>query len=115
MIKKSSFTNASDLFAGYKVPQKAGYIAHEFQLYGYKLALELNDEQHKSLYIKMAKEQPRGLLEAARSFVADATAKKKAALFMWKFKQLKKEHQDKKKQAQAGKQPSLLANTTRND
>lgn len=66
------------------------YISQGFQQYGYDLAVELRDMKHKALYIKLAKEMPRGLLESARSFVKDANnAKSKGRLFMWKLKQLK--------------------------
>lgn len=67
------------------------YISREFQQYGYDLAEELGDLTHKALYIKLAKETPRGLLEAARSFVKDAVnARSKGRLFMWKLKGVKK-------------------------
>jgi hypothetical protein len=66
------------------------YISREFQKYGYDLARELNDEKHKALYIKLAKETPRGLLETAKSFVRDApNVRSKGKLFMWRLKQLK--------------------------
>ena len=71
------------------------YISREFQDYGYRLALELNDLSHKSLYIKLAKQTPRALLEKAKSYVLDyPEAKKKGALFMWKLKELKKMMQE---------------------
>ena len=71
------------------------YISREFQKYGYELAL--GDLKNKSLYIKLAKETPRGLMEAARSFVKDAqNAKNKGALYMWKLKQIKTEKQKSK-------------------
>lgn len=67
------------------------YIAHEFQDYGYRLAESLYDLKHKALYIKLAKETPRGLLEEALSFVKSAAnVKSRARLFMWKLKELKK-------------------------
>lgn len=67
------------------------YISREFQQYGYDLASELGDLKHKALYIKLAKENSRGHLEAARSFVKDAyNVKSKGRLFMWKLKELKK-------------------------
>ena len=73
------------------------YISREFQKYGYELAKELGDLKNKSLYIKFAKETPRGLLESARNFVKDAmNVKSKPRLFMWKLSELKKEA-DKKK------------------
>jgi len=66
------------------------YVSREFQKYAYELAKELDDLPHKSLYMRLAKNTPRGLMESARSFVKDATnAKSKGRLFMWKLKQLK--------------------------
>jgi hypothetical protein len=67
-------------------------VSKEFQKYAYDLAVELGDLSHKSLYMKLAKETPRILLEKARSFVKDATnAKSKGRLFMWKLSELKKQ------------------------
>ena len=66
------------------------YITREWQDYGYRLAKELDDEEHKSLYMKMAKTMDRGVLEQARRFAIDSSADKKGALFMWKVKELKK-------------------------
>jgi hypothetical protein len=72
------------------------YVSREFQDYGYRLAEELDDLKHKSLYIKLAKEFPRYLLEQARNFVKDATnVKSRAKLFMWRLNQLKKEREAK--------------------
>jgi len=66
------------------------YISREFQKYGYELAEELGDLKNRSLYIKLAKETPRGLLESARYFVKDAyQVKSKPKLFMWKLAQLR--------------------------
>ena len=73
------------------------YISFEFQKYGYELAKELGDLKNKSLYIKLAKGTPRGLLESARNFVKDANNVKSAPrLYMWKLAQLKKEAKIKK-------------------
>lgn len=69
-------------------PLKDKYISREFQKYGYDLAVELGDLKHKSLYIKLAKEVPRAILEKARCFVKDSRARSKAKLFMWKLKEL---------------------------
>lgn len=77
---------------------KKKYITREFQDYGYRLAEELGDLKHKSLYIKLAKELPRKLLEEARTFVKDASnVKSPGKLFMWKLSELKKERQKKKR------------------
>lgn len=70
---------------------KKKYISREFQDYGYRLAEELNDLEHKALYIKLAKQLPRPVLEQARNFVKDASSvRNQAKLFMWKLKELKK-------------------------
>lgn len=74
------------------------YISYEFQKYGYELAEELGDLKNKSLYIKLAKITPRGLLESAKNFVKDAyNVKSRPKLFMWKLSELKKEWEAKKK------------------
>ncbi len=86
-----TFQPLGDLFSHYQIKDGKGYISQEFQDYGYRLALELDDLKHKSLYIKLAKKENRGLLERALSFVSDSNAKNKGALFMWKLKQLKEE------------------------
>lgn len=94
---KKGFQKIGDLFSSYQLEDKGGYISQEFQDFGYRLAVDLNDLQHKSLYIKMAKNTDRPILERALSFVTDASnAKSKARLFMWKVKQLKEEAKQKK-------------------
>ncbi len=81
-----------DSLKNYKIVDTDKYVSREFQKYAYDLALELGDINHKSLYMKLAKETPRILLEKARSFVKDATnVRNKGRLFMWKLSQLKKE------------------------
>jgi hypothetical protein len=84
------FSSLGDVLKGFDREQDK-YISREFQKYGYDLAKELGDLKHKSLYIKLAKETPRGLLEAARNFVKDAeNVKSKPRLFMWKLQELEK-------------------------
>lgn len=88
--KNDNFVLAGSLFEAYHIEDKGGYISQEFQDFGYRLAIALGDLKHKSLYIKMAKEVKREILEKALSFVADAdNAKSKPRLFMWKVKELK--------------------------
>jgi len=90
-------TSVKDILFGFDLDEKK-YISREFQDYGYRLAKELGDLKHKSLYIKLAKELPRSMLEEARNFVKDATnVKKPAKLFMWKLTVLKEEWEKKKK------------------
>ena len=85
-----SFHQIGSLFDDFKLEDRGGYITREFQDFGYQLAVDLDDLEHKSLYIKMAKETPRVWMEQARSFVMDAdSARSKARLFMWKVKQIK--------------------------
>jgi hypothetical protein len=72
-----------------KKVEKNKYVSREWQDYGYRLAQELGDDKHKSLYIKMAKTMDRAILEQARRFAVDSKADNKGALFMWKIKQLR--------------------------
>lgn len=75
------------------------YVTKEYQDYGLRLAHELGDERRKSLYIKLAKEMPRELLEEARAFVKDQSVgqvKSRARLFMWKLSELRKEKREGK-------------------
>ena len=66
-------------------------ISHEFQFYGCFLAESLNDTKHYGLYIKLAKEVDRKILEEALNFTKGYYgAKSKAKIFMWKLKELKK-------------------------
>jgi len=69
------------------------YARHEFQGYGIWLSEQLHDKRHKSLYIKLAKEKPRGLLEEAKIFAKDykTGSVNRGKLFMWKLGELEKE------------------------
>lgn len=65
-------------------------IAHEFQQYGVYLAETLGDTKHYGLYIKLAKEVDRKILEEALNFTKGYYgAKSKAKIFMWRLKQLR--------------------------
>lgn len=65
-------------------------ISTEFQNYGVYLAEQLEDTKRYSLYIKMAKQYKRGLLEQALTYAKGYySAKSKAKIFMWRLKQLK--------------------------
>ncbi len=66
-------------------------ISKEFQMYGVYLAESLQDTKRYSLYIKLAKEVDRNLLEEALNFTKGYyQAKNKAKVFMWKLKGLRK-------------------------
>lgn len=65
-------------------------ISHEFQMYGVYLAESLQDTKRYSLYIKLAKNIDRKILEEALNFTKGYTAaKSKARIFMWKLKELR--------------------------
>lgn len=72
-------------------PTTDKYVSREFQSFGIHIAEVLDDYKHRSLYIKLAKTQPRAILEKVLSFCSDSKADNKGALFMWKLKQLKNE------------------------
>lgn len=79
-----------DILSKYDL-ERTNYISKEFQDYGYRLAMELGEEKQKSLYIKLAKTEDRGLLEKARTFVKDArNVRHRGKLFLWAVKKLRK-------------------------
>lgn len=69
-------------------PMEDKYVSREFQTFAIHLSKKLSDERRKSLYMKLAKTVPRAILEEALRFVVDSNARNKAALFMWKLKEL---------------------------
>jgi hypothetical protein len=86
-------------------PLEDKYISREFQSFGIYLAEQLGDLKHKALYIKLAKEHPRAVLEKALSFVKiqdESKVKSKARLFMWKLKELGAFRQSRKQAGGAG-------------
>lgn len=65
-------------------------LSQEFQVYGVYLAEELGDTTHYSLYMKLAKQTNRGLLDEALSYAKGYySAKSKARVFMWRLAQLR--------------------------
>ena len=105
--KSPGLTAISDVFAKYKLKDKGGYITQEFQDFGYRMAIELEDTKRISLYMRLAKRESRGMLEKALSFISDANARNKAALFMWKLKQLKEEKKKLEKKEDKGKEKNI--------
>jgi len=69
---------------------------HEFQAYGNRLAEELSDTTKRSLYIKLAKNTDRNILESARLFAHGNPGNSKAKSFMWKLNELKNDQKTKK-------------------
>lgn len=99
--KKHNFTSTKDLllshdFLADKV-KSTKYVTKEFQDYGYRLAVKLDDLEHKSLYIKLAKTESRPVLDQALSYTLDyPKARKKAKIFMWKLRELRSEMKARK-------------------
>ncbi len=91
----ASFNALAKIISNYKVEEdKQRRISREWQDYAYRLALELNDKAHTSLYMRLVKNTPRPILEEARVFVKGAYgAKNRAKLFMWKVKEIKEKQQ----------------------
>ncbi len=87
----SDFRPLGKILDKYQVDEdKQRRISREWQDYAYRLALELDDKAHTSLYMRLCKNTPRPILEEARVFVKGATnAKNRGRLFMWKVKELK--------------------------
>jgi hypothetical protein len=81
---------------GERLPVHAKY---EFQEYGVRLTEQLHDIRHKALYIKLAKEKDRSLLERARVFAIDVQSESinRGRLFMWKLTELEKEKKPQRK------------------
>lgn len=74
------------------IKKRQKYVKMEYQAYGLELAKELHDWKNRSLYIRLAKNTDRNILEQARYFVKDqipGTIKTPYKLFMWKLRQLK--------------------------
>ena len=88
-------TNPNKLFGN-----KHKYISKEYQSYGLRLASKLGDKKRATMYIKWAKEKPRGVLERALGFTMDyPDAKNISRIFMWKVKVLEKENKEKKEES----------------
>lgn len=80
----------SKIIAEVKFKDRPKNIAYEFQEYGVFLAESLQDTKHYSLYIKLAKEMDRKILEEALNFTKGYYgAKSKARVFMWKLQELR--------------------------
>jgi len=95
--KKSDLKNIGDLLPKWQFDpdreKSKKYVKHEFQDYGIRLAHDLNDLGHKSLYIKLAKTTKREYLEKAYRFAIDypnTEGKNKGKLFMWAFGKIRR-------------------------
>lgn len=95
-MRKDKPTLIADQFEKFKetLKKRQKYVKNDFQAYGLELSQELGDWKNRSLYIRLAKNTDRKILEKARYFVKDQnprTIKTPYKLFMWKLKQLKEE------------------------
>lgn len=93
-----------------KAVNSGKYISQEFQDYAYRMAMQIStpeDRETISLCMRLAKKKPRAVLDSALSFVSDATAKNKVALFLWKIGQIEADQREKK--AAAAKSDTTIA------
>ena len=99
-MKKKGFSSLDQVLDKYvHEDNKQRRISREWQDYAYRLALELGDTEHTSLYMRMCKNTPRYVLEEALIFVKGASkVRSKAKLFMWKVKQIKDEKKKEKEE-----------------
>ena len=83
--------SVSTIIAETRFKDRPKNISKEFQHYGVYLAESLEDTKRYSLYIKLAKETDRNLLEEALNFTKGCyNVRSKARVFMWRLKELKK-------------------------
>ncbi|HWS49118.1 MAG TPA: hypothetical protein VN174_03665 [Candidatus Methanoperedens sp.] len=91
--KPTSVAETLSLFKE-NIASRKKFVKNEFQAYGLELATELDDWKNKSLYIRLAKNEDRKILEKARYYIKDHSpgqVKSPSRLFMWKLKELRKE------------------------
>lgn len=94
-----------------KLEKSTKYVTTEHQSFGLMLAQRLGDQKSLPMYIRLAKEEHRPLLERALSFISDyPNAKSKRALFMWKLKELRKERSEREALRDAEKQKEQITN-----
>jgi hypothetical protein len=89
-------------------------IHEEFQDYAYRLAHQLGDLDHKSIYFRISKSYPRAVIQDAASFALTYTnVPNKGKLFMWRLRELYKEyklkHPEHKLQSTKKKSPRKKA------
>jgi len=83
--------NKEEYLKELKVRAKRSHIHRRFQMVGLEIAMLLEDERHKSLYIKMAKEgNMDNLLILAKNVAEKKKIKNKGGYFMRIVKEKKK-------------------------
>jgi len=73
--------------------KKIRHPKNEFQAFAYKLSKDFNDDKNLKIYMMLAKNVERSLMERAYSFAIDSTSDQKGRLFLWKLKQLRTDMQ----------------------
>lgn len=91
-MNKPGFSSITNILDKYELDEsKQKRISREWQDYAYRLAVALDDTAHTPIYMRVVKNNPRELIEKAKTFVMDAGARSKGKMFMWKLKQIKEE------------------------
>jgi hypothetical protein len=88
---------AKELLASYNVldaDKKQNHAHHEFQAFAYRLAHDLRDMENLKIYMRLARNVERSLMERAYSYALDANTDNKGKVFFWKVKELRKEYRD---------------------
>ncbi|MEI8067748.1 MAG: hypothetical protein WCG91_02210 [Candidatus Shapirobacteria bacterium] len=78
------------------IESRQKYVKNEYQSYGMELAKELGDWKGRAIYMRLAKNVDRKIIEKARYFVKDQDKSRLQTpykLFMWKLKELRKEQE----------------------
>ncbi len=90
---KSILTNINILdIEDVKASKGRRHASKEFQAFAYKLSKDLNDPDHLGIYMKLAKNIDRSVMERAYSYAIDSTSEFKGRVFLWKLKQLREEN-----------------------
>lgn len=98
--KFMALSSSKDILSTYNFlsPQEKKKHAHfEFQAFAYRLAHDLNDLVNLRIYLRLAKNMERSLMERAYSYAIDSNTDNKAKVFLWKLKEIRKQiqkHQD---------------------
>jgi len=93
-VKKNVLNDVSSIFSKYdfvdRLTKNDKHLKMEFQDFGIRLSQKLQDLNHKALYIKLAKDLPRGILEEALTFTLDYPTRdqNKGKLYMWKLSEI---------------------------
>jgi len=104
---RKKINSIKDLLTNLDLDKRRKYLKEEYQAFGLQLAREMEEWDKRAMYIRLAKQTDRKLLEKARLFVKDqtkGTIKTPGRLFLWKLKQLKDEADLLKRQNEDKKQ-----------